>query len=410
MSEHVTGNGSDIIGPFPNHELGEVFFLGYGSICTYQFKTLKNLSNVCRLKGTYYQPFTERKTFSVSSEDFGKIVKFEYRTLERFNERLPKILYKIIEYSYIIFAALFEILKAKNKNYKNLVLTGWALLPLIIIAKVTFRRVYLWKFGIAEELLLTGGLSNKLYYHLIKLLEIIFYRFADSFIVQSPGMAIYVEKLAGTQKPHYMVPCVADKDMFAFNDAFRRKTREELKLENKFVIVNLGSFNPWQDVDGLLKVFKSIQSLKENAFLFLITADERQYISYLKKHGVDNYQLLHAHHKDVPRLLWASDLALLIRIRDPVIHVQSPIKYAEYLIAGLPVILTDGVGVYSEYTKANQLGYVVDPQSSDVENQLKHYLSKLPCSCTDREQISKLAIGHLSNHTVREILRRIAYT
>lgn len=391
-----------------SESIGEVSFLGYGSLCTYQYKTLENLKNVCRLSGSYYQPCTKRDRFHVSLEDFNKIVKLNFCTLDRIYGRLPRVLFKAIEYVDIFISAMLDLVRTVDKKRKILIITGWALLPLILIGRLGFKKVYVWKFGIAEELLLDGSRKNRWYFYLVKSLEKMFFAFADGFIVQSPGMAAYASDLAGREKQAFMVPCVADHSLFAFNASGRENMRQELDLQNQFVVVNLGSFNPWQDADKVMRTFKAIKLLKNNAILFLVTADGSRYEPYLKKHGIEACRIQQVPHSDVPRLLWASDLALLIRIQHLVSEVASPIKYAEYLAAGLPVMVTRNVGVYSDYTVRHKLGQVVDPHADDLNDQVALLLNAMPYPDQERMRITEFARENLSDRSVRQSLRELS--
>jgi glycosyltransferase involved in cell wall biosynthesis len=55
--------------------------------------------------------------------------------------------------------------------------------------------------------------------------------------------------------------------------------------------------------------------------------------------------------------------------------VSSPVKIAEYLGCGLPVILTHGIGEYSNLILNSNLGLVLD-ETEDTVTQLVEYIRK----------------------------------
>jgi glycosyltransferase involved in cell wall biosynthesis len=67
---------------------------------------------------------------------------------------------------------------------------------------------------------------------------------------------------------------------------------------------------------------------------------------------------------EVPSYLSASDVGLGFRHRFPSQLSCSPIKLAEYLACGLPVVSTSGCGDYDELIEAERVGIVVKSDST----------------------------------------------
>jgi glycosyltransferase involved in cell wall biosynthesis len=74
--------------------------------------------------------------------------------------------------------------------------------------------------------------------------------------------------------------------------------------------------------------------------------------------------LLQVPYNDVPMYLGAADIALLVRKRSIVNATASPVKLAEYMAAGLPVVMSDGIGDLSEAVSQNRLGCVLNDRDS----------------------------------------------
>ena len=58
--------------------------------------------------------------------------------------------------------------------------------------------------------------------------------------------------------------------------------------------------------------------------------------------------------------LSAADFGLLLRENNIVNNVASPTKFAEYLMAGLPVIISNGIGDFSYFVRFKNVGICID--------------------------------------------------
>jgi hypothetical protein len=67
----------------------------------------------------------------------------------------------------------------------------------------------------------------------------------------------------------------------------------------------------------------------------------------------------------------AADMGLLIRERHPLNEVAAPTKFAEYVMTGLPVMISEYIGDYSEFVRNKNIGIVLSNIAKEDE-----YLSK----------------------------------
>src|SRR6185295_17866538 len=166
------------------------------------------------------------------------------------------------------------------------------------------------------------------------------------------------------QKKISVIPCCVDESLFKWDVERREAVRRSMKLSDKFVCVHLGSFFEWYDPEMISRVFQQIQSRK-NAHLLVITGDADKTRDYLAARLPDSaFTVRSAAHEEVPGLLNASDLGLLLLRPSPNIKTSSPAKFSEYLNSGLPVLITPEVGDFSELVQANGLGAIVSPEGS----------------------------------------------
>ena len=107
-------------------------------------------------------------------------------------------------------------------------------------------------------------------------------------------------------------------------------------------------------------------------------------------------------YKDINDYLNAADFGLLLREDTPTNNVASPTKFAEYLMAGLPTLISQGVGDLSEFVEQNpSSGMVVDNEARQLVDTVASYI--------DSTQISKNATAKLGrvNFSKNALLGRI---
>jgi glycosyltransferase involved in cell wall biosynthesis len=158
-----------------------------------------------------------------------------------------------------------------------------------------------------------------------------------------------------------VVPCVADAEKFRLDPADREATRRELGLADRFVLVYPGRFGRWHYGRETCAVVRGILDSDPSAFFLVLTPDledARSLAAELLPEG--RYQIRSALHAEVPRFLRAADLALLLRAPDPLNEVACPTKFAEYVMSGLPVLISPGIGDCSAFVAEHAAGAVLE--------------------------------------------------
>ena len=93
---------------------------------------------------------------------------------------------------------------------------------------------------------------------------------------------------------------------------------------------------------------------------------------------------------DVIQVLKICDYGLLIREKSITNKVASPVKFAEYLFAGLKIIISPNVGDYSKFVIENNCGY--------LENNIKLPLSNV--TLKEKKANKELALNNFSKNSV----------
>ncbi len=200
---------------------------------------------------------------------------------------------------------------------------------------------------------------------------------ADGIICVSDGLREHlVEKYSAPEDRTIVMPCCVDTASFAESLSLRDEVRSELGLSDRLVIVYSGSLLPWQCPEESLQLFRYIREANPKAHFLVLTQDAEQFVRLAEEAGVaqEDRTVRSVPHRDVARYLVAGDIALLLRKRSAVNRVASPVKFGEYLAAGLPVIMTHGIGDYSALVTETGCGCIVEDMDElprSVEDVLK---------------------------------------
>jgi glycosyltransferase involved in cell wall biosynthesis len=146
----------------------------------------------------------------------------------------------------------------------------------------------------------------------------------------------------GQKCPHTVIGCCVDTTRFSFDPAIRKTGRHGLGLDDRFVVCYCGGMSHWQRPDAIAETFAAILADMPDAHLLVISRAAQPLIEHLSRVGVDAAHVTTrpAAHNEVASYMMAADVGLLLREDTPTNRVASPVKFAEYLRCGLPIILT----------------------------------------------------------------------
>lgn len=202
----------------------------------------------------------------------------------------------------------------------------------------------------------------------------------------------------------YPYPCSSNSANFFYSSELRTQIREQNHLETRKVIVYSGGLKlPWHIPSKIFELFAGLYNLDKNYFLILLSPDCEIAEQLLKKFRIpqESVLIISVDNSDVVKYLCASDIALLLRDDVPMNNVASPSKFAEYILTGLPVIISQNVGDFSAFVKECDLGYVFNNNFS--ENTLAdvhdHFDKKIAQYALRRREIAQLGLKRYSKST-----------
>ncbi|NQY08978.1 MAG: hypothetical protein HRT71_05605 [Flavobacteriales bacterium] len=157
---------------------------------------------------------------------------------------------------------------------------------------------------------------------------------------------------------HIVVPCTINSS--TNNGIEDNSTREKYGYSvDDVIIVYSGSQIGWQSFhlidDLLLEVLQQSEKVK---VLFMAQIELDTLHAYVQ--FPDKFVKMWVNPEEVVDIISMCDYGLMIREETVTNKVASPTKFAEYLGAGLKVIISPNVGDFSKVVKENDLGIVID--------------------------------------------------
>lgn len=156
-----------------------------------------------------------------------------------------------------------------------------------------------------------------------------------------------------------VVPCCVKHTV---GDTKREKIRQLLDLENRTAILYLGGVHPNQYLEELgIPFMQSALALSNNNVAVFITQNKDKLQTLLTKFSLDmdRIRVLSVPQSEVADYLTGMDLGLLLRAPSKQNNFSQPVKFGEYLGAGIPVVLEEGTGDMANMLNKNKIGYVV---------------------------------------------------
>lgn len=250
-------------------------------------------------------------------------------------------------------------------------------LPMLIA--MTFRKRFSYRVifdmrGFWPEERVEGGiwnLKNPLFrwiYRFFKQKEKVFLSSADAVIsLTHAGKASLIERFPSIQleEKTSVIPCCVRLDLFddrKEEDLQEKVLRHHLQLSNKTVFAYLGSIGTWYMLDEILRFFMVQWKKNPNAFLLFLTKDAPEPIyRNAATIGIPKECLLVV---SVPH----SQIAMYLKLVNYGLYfirptfsktASSPIKQAEFMAMGIPIITNRGVGDSNRIIEASKAGVLI---------------------------------------------------
>ena len=209
---------------------------------------------------------------------------------------------------------------------------------------------------------------------------------------------LWKDKYSYYENMHAVIPCTLNSlfESTTINNEIIYKRRKELGyIKEDIVFVYSGSLAGWQSINLMIELIKTVLQ-KSTSHKILFLSDLSQEIKFLHIEFPNQVQCLKLNPIDLPHYLIACDYGILIREKSVTNQVASPVKFAEYLACGLPVIISNELGDYSEFVKLNECGFILTEFKTD---NLKGLFLK--------EKIQKISFENFSKKNYIEVYEKL---
>lgn len=195
---------------------------------------------------------------------------------------------------------------------------------------------------------------------------------SDFRIAVSNQLVKYWGKIYGySADQHVVIPCTLSSK--TDNPTFTQDSEDVIK------IVYSGGIGGWQSFDLVVKVLEEALNNQANIEVLFLTQETEEVNSLIKKFP-NRCERKWLKHEEVYNVLKSCDYGILIRDDKWTNRVASPVKFAEYLNAGLKVLISEHIGDFSEFAQTNNAGVIIKdeiPQLESISSKEKQRLNKL---------------------------------
>ncbi|GIV26754.1 MAG: hypothetical protein KatS3mg027_0568 [Bacteroidia bacterium] len=161
---------------------------------------------------------------------------------------------------------------------------------------------------------------------------------------------------------YVVIPCTLSNDFVKPfpNPDFINQLKKKLGFnEEDVILIFSGSSAGWQSTNTMNILFDKL--LKENDYLKIIFLGNHQIEKYdFYKPYADRITQKNVEPHEVLNYLYIGDYGWLVREESVTNQVASPVKFAEYLSAGLKVLISPNLGDYSKFCIQHQCGEIID--------------------------------------------------
>jgi glycosyltransferase involved in cell wall biosynthesis len=191
-------------------------------------------------------------------------------------------------------------------------------------------------------------------------------------------------------KPHAVIPCCASENEFFFDADLRRNTRDRLGYGPQDVVyIYSGGLQPYQRFEDTIAAFCRLHARGLPVHFLVATPRAEAAQKRLNDLPPGSWQVVSAALEEVNSLLNAADAAFLLRHDDATNRVASPTKFAEYCLAGLPVVMTNAIR--DSYRLARQCGNLMPFDDASPEITLPPQFDRVAMAQQYRSVLGKQA-------------------
>lgn len=235
-------------------------------------------------------------------------------------------------------------------------------------------------------------------YRLIKTAERQLFGRADAVVVLTNRLRRWLREESGivdSQTPIEVIPCCVDLDRFRFDDVLRERARNELGAGSRLVVAYSGTLGAWYCEAQMAELFAAIRRRRPALFAVFTRAATDRLRQELRTRGVPDDDVIVRSAAQHEMATWLSGADVALSFAEPRFSkiASSPVKVAEYLAIGLPVVVNRGVGDQDELV-VNHPKSLIDVGAMsprELDDAAARIAAAPPLNAFDREQQRRIA-------------------
>jgi hypothetical protein len=226
---------------------------------------------------------------------------------------------------------------------------------------------------------------------------------AEKIFIVSENLKDYFIRTYGIEKSKFFLyPCLSDSQKFYYDQNLRTKMRRQLdyKDEDKVYVYAGGMNSSWHITGLLFNFFDYLNSNQKNVKFLILSKDIVSISKMLEAYPaiMDKVSFASVENEIICKYYNAADYGVLFRENSIMNNVASPTKFAEYLLSGLPVLISEGVGDYSIFCRDKKVGFVINEEQ--LKNNSLFDLKSFQSTSFDRNYISTIGKKYLTKESI----------
>ncbi len=218
--------------------------------------------------------------------------------------------------------------------------------------------------------------GGRLKYRLLKMYEKLMIQIPDRITTVSSVLAKWIQSNLKKTPVGVIPSCIVEYETHeGVHD-----NQNMLKIVNvssdDIVILYVGGVSKWQCLDSIVEIMKRL-SKREKRLKFVIATNHIFKLNCAdinSNTAPDWMRIVNLSHRDVQHLMYISDYGVIYRQDNLMNRVSSPIKCAEYLFSGLPIICTKNIGDISDQITKRNLGVCISYDYEKAADEIYEFL------------------------------------
>jgi glycosyltransferase involved in cell wall biosynthesis len=186
-----------------------------------------------------------------------------------------------------------------------------------------------------------------------------------------------------------------DVNFFEPNNSHRKIVRKEINAnDDTKIFVYSGSLGPQYGWNEMILIFEEFFKRNRNSKFLILSGNLEYALARIPSNLKEHFILKNVPFEEVPKFLSAADIAFAMREPKYSMVGVAPIKIGEYLLMGIPIIASKGIGDSEKILKENPNCFLFKHKSDQSLEKSLIFVQNL--DTTSREEIRAFGVDFFS--------------